>query len=267
VTSGKGGVGKTNVTVNLADRLARLGYNTMVLDGDMGLGNVDVMVGLQANHTLADVIAGHCSLDDIILPGPNGVRIIPAGSGITGLTNLGEEGQLTLLSQVSALSEPPDYLLLDTAAGIGDNVRFLVGCAQEIVVVATPDPTAITDAYALMKVMASHHGERRFRLLVNQAKDSDEALEVYRRLSLAADRFLGVAVDYAGFVPLDRAVSRAIRNQSGASNAPASAAADAFTRLARTVEGWQPNETLKGGMQFFFNQMTDGESALLRAGG
>ncbi|MBI5137919.1 MAG: MinD/ParA family protein [Nitrospirae bacterium] len=267
VTSGKGGVGKTNVTVNLADRLARMGYRILVLDGDMGLGNVDVMVGLSTTRTLADVFAGHCTLEEIIHEGPGGIQIIPGGSGIVSLTQLGEEGQLTLLSQIGALTQPPDYLILDTAAGIGDNVRFLAGCAQEILVVATPDPTSITDAYALMKVMSAHHGERRFRLLVNLAKNADEGLEVYRRLSLAADRFLGVAVDYAGFVPVDHAISRAVRSQTGISNAPASAAADAFTRLARTVDSWRPVTELKGGMQFFFNQVADAQTAALSAGG
>jgi len=267
VTSGKGGVGKTNVTVNLADRLSRRGYRTLVLDGDMGLGNVDVLVGLQASRTLSDVLAGHCSLDDIIIYGQNGVGIIPSGSGVVNLTQLGEEGQISLLAAVSNLAEPPDYLILDTGAGIGDNVRFLAGCAQEILVVVTPEPTAITDAYALMKVMATHHGERRFRLVVNLAKDADDALEVYRRMSLAADRFLGVAVDYAGFVPQDQAVRHAVRSRSGISDAPKSAAADAFTRLSRNVEAWQPDAELKGGMQFFFNQVADNESALLSAGG
>ncbi len=267
ITSGKGGVGKTNVTINLADRLTRLGHRVLVLDGDLGLGNVDVMVGLTVTHTLADVFAGRCSLQDIIQTGRNGIHIIPAGSGISELSELGEDGQIMLLSQMAELPEPPDYLLLDTAAGIGGNVRFLAGCAQEILVVATPDPTSITDAYALMKVMASHHGERRFRLVVNLAKDEAEAMEVYRRLSLAADRFLGVSVDFAGHVPPDRAVSRAVRNQIGISDAPASAAANAFDRLAKTVEGWQPSSELKGGIQFFFNQVAGADTAMLSAGG
>ncbi len=267
VTSGKGGVGKTNLTVNLADRLTRMGHRVLVLDGDLGLGNVDIMVGLSASRTLADVFAGRCTLAEIIITGPNGIHIVPTGSGIAELAELGEDGQLMLLSQVAELSEPPDYLLLDTAAGIGANVRFLVGCAQEILLVATPDPTSITDAYALMKVMSAHHGERRFRLVVNLAQNETEALEIFRRLSLAADRFLGVSVDYAGFVPQDRAVGRAVRDQIGISNAPASAAAGAFDLLARTVEGWQPSSGLKGGMQFFFNQMVDSEAAMSSVGG
>jgi flagellar biosynthesis protein FlhG len=252
VTSGKGGVGKTNVTVNLAVRLARKGHRVLVLDGDMGLGNVDVMVGLIPTRTLADVFAGSHALDEVIAPGPEGIGIIPAGSGVSGLTHLGDEGQLRLLAEVSGLSTPPDYLILDTGAGIGPNVRFLAGCAQEILVVTTPEPTAITDAYALMKVMATQCGERRFRLLVNLARTEDEALEVYRRLALAADRFLGVAVDLAGFIPLDEAVGRAVRDQTGIA---AAAAGDAFATLAETVEGWRSGFRQKGGTQFLFNRV------------
>jgi flagellar biosynthesis protein FlhG len=251
VTSGKGGVGKTNVTVNLAGRLARKGYRVLVLDGDMGLGNVDVMVGLTPTLTLADVFAGTHPLAEVVLPGPEGIGIIPAGSGVATLTQLGEEGQLHLLAEMSALPDPPDYLILDTGAGIGPNVRFLTGCAQEILVVVTPEPTAITDAYALMKVMATQHGERRFRLLVNLARGADEARDVYRRLALAADRFLGVAVDLAGFVPVDAGVGRAVRRQTGIATA---AAGDAYMALADTVETWRCGFRPKGGIQFFFNR-------------
>jgi flagellar biosynthesis protein FlhG len=252
ITSGKGGVGKTNVTVNLAVHLARKGRKVLVLDGDMGLGNVDVMVGLMPTRSLADVFAGTHCLDEVVARGPAGIGIVPAGSGVHGLTHLGEEGQLRLLAEVSALSAPPDYLILDTGAGIGPNVRFLAGCAQEILVVTTPEPTAITDAYALMKVMATQCGERRFRLLVNLARDGGEAKDVYRRLALAADRFLGVAVDLAGYIPLDAGVGRAVREQTGVA---ADAAGLAYAALAETVEGWRSGFRVKGGTQFFFNRV------------
>jgi len=258
VTSGKGGVGKTHVSVNLAARLARKGYRILVLDGDMGLGNVDVMVGLAPTRTLADVFAGTHTLDAVCLQGPEGIQIIPAGSGVASLAHLGDEGQLRLLTEISGLSAPPDYLILDTGAGIGPNVRFLSGCAQEILVVTTPEPTAITDAYALMKVMAAHCGERRFRLLVNQVRGPEEALDVYRRLALAADRFLGVAVDLAGSVPHDAAVGRAVRGQRGVVQA---GPGGAFEALAETVEGWHSGFRPKGGPQFFFNRVAGGKPA------
>jgi len=266
ITSGKGGVGKTSVTVNLAARLARRGHRTLVLDADLGLGNVDVMVGLTPTRSLAEVIAGQCPLERVIVPGPEGIQVIPAGSGLAHLTHLGEEGQLALLGHVAALDPPPDYLILDTGAGIGANVRFFSGCAQEILVVTTPDPTAITDAYALMKVMVHHHGERRFRLVVNRAADRPEALDVYRRLSLAADRFLGAAVDLAGFVPDDTAMSAAIRGQRGVSTAPP--LESAYNDLAGTVEGWRAGFEPRGRMQFFVNRtLTSPDTAPVGAGG
>jgi flagellar biosynthesis protein FlhG len=215
-------------------------------------------VGLTPARTLADVFAGTHTLDQVCLKGPEGIEIIPAGSGVASLTHLGDEGQLRLLAEISALAAPPDYLLLDTGAGIGPNVRFLTGCAQEILVVTVPEPTAITDAYALMKVMALHHGERRFRLLVNLARSAAEAAEVYRRLSLAVDRFLGVAVDLAGWVPEDAGVGAAVRAQRGVAG---NAAGDAYQALARTVAGWRSGFPPKGGVQFFVNRVAGPEAA------
>jgi flagellar biosynthesis protein FlhG len=264
VTSGKGGVGKTNVVVNLGVRLCGMGHRVLVLDGDLGLGNVDVMVGLSPTRSLADVLAGGHALEDVVVPGPNGIRLIPGGSGVAALTQLGEEGQLRLLSEVARLADPPDFLLIDTGAGIGPNVRFLVGCAQEILVVVTPEPTSVTDAYALMKVMALHHGERRFRLLVNLARSAAEAAEVYRRLALAADRFLGVAVDLAAWVPEDAGVGAAVRAQRGVAG---SAAGDAYQALARTVAGWRSGFPPKGGVQFFVNRVAGPEAAAPSQGG
>jgi flagellar biosynthesis protein FlhG len=258
VTSGKGGVGKTHVVVNLAAHLGAMGHRVLVLDGDLGLGNVDVMVGLCPTRSLADVLDGTHALEDVVVQGPDGVRLVPGGSGVSALTVLGEEGQLRLLAEVARLASPPDFLIVDTGAGIGPNVRFLAGCAQEILVVVTPEPTSVTDAYALMKVMALHHGERRFRLLVNLARSKSEAADVYRRLALAADRFLGAAVDLAGWVPVDAGVGAAVRAQRGVAT---SAAGDAYRALAQTVTGWKGGFPPKGGVQFFVNPVAGPEPA------
>lgn len=260
VTSGKGGVGKTGIALNLSACLAARGNRVLLLDGDLGLGNVDVMVGLTPTRSLDQVLNGGFSLADVILEGPAGLRIIPAGTGVARLARLGKDGQRTLLAQVAALTPPPDYLIVDTSSGIGDNVRFLAACAQEVLVVTTPEPTAVTDAYALMKVLARTQGTRRFRLVVNLAETEAVALEVYHRLSVVADRFLGVGLDLAGFVPPDRAVPAAVQRRNGVLTT--GHAAGAMRRLAETVAGWRPGEPTHGGLQLFVNQMAEpGDSA------
>ncbi|MDH5526475.1 MAG: MinD/ParA family protein [Nitrospirota bacterium] len=255
VTSGKGGVGKTGIAVNLAVTLAERGNRVVLLDGDLGLGNVDIMVGLTPSHSLDHVLHESRPLSEVVVEGPAGVRIIPAGSGIGRLSQLGEEGQRALLDQVADLSDRPDYLVVDTGSGIGENVLFLASCAQEVLVVTTPEPTSVTDAYALMKILSRARGVRRFRLVVNMASDESAALEIYHRLSLVADRFLGVGIDLAGFIPPDRAVSEAICHRNGVLKA--GRAARALERLADTVSGWKSGTSSRGGVQILGNHLAE----------
>lgn len=255
VTSGKGGVGKTGIAVNLAASLARQGSRVVLLDGDLGLGNVDVMVGLTPSRSLDHVLHEEQPLSEVVVAGPDGVRIIPAGSGVGRLTQLGEEGQRALLDQVADLTDRPDYLVIDTGSGIGENVLFLASCAQEVLVVTTPEPTSVTDAYALMKILSRTRGIRRFRLVVNMASDEAAAREVYHRLSLVADRFLGVGVDLAGFIPPDRAVSEAICNRNGILKA--GRAARALERLTETVAGWRGESVSDGGVRILGNHLAE----------
>ena len=169
MTGGKGGVGKTNVSVNLSMALADLGRRVMLMDADLGLANVDVLLGLTPKRTLADVIAGECDLRDVLLQGPGGIRIVPAASGTQSMVSLTPMQHAGLIQAFSDISENLDVLVIDTAAGIGDAVVSFVRAAQEILVVVCDEPTSITDAYALIKLLNRDHGISRFRVLANMA--------------------------------------------------------------------------------------------------
>ncbi len=211
VTSGKGGVGKTNVVAGLAISLTELGHRVMILDADLGLANIDIIFGINPHYNIGHVLNGEKSLEDIIVEGPKGVRIIPAGSGFVNLTQLTDGQKLSLLSEFEHLEDDFDFFLIDTSAGISSNVTYFNLAADECIVVVTPEPTSVTDAYAMIKVMSQDHGEKRFKLLMNMVKGEGEAKNVYLNLCEATDRFLnGVVLEYLGYVPLDEKVRHAV---------------------------------------------------------
>jgi flagellar biosynthesis protein FlhG len=255
VTSGKGGVGKTNVVVNLALAFVKLGKRVMILDADLALANVDILLGLAPKFTLQHVLTGEKKLSDILVEGPRGVKILPATSGVMELTQLTEEQKLVLLNELDTLEHEFDLLLIDTAAGVSSNVVYFNMAAEEILVIASPEPTAITDAYALMKILFTRYQEKRFRLLINSAHDSNEAEEVYRRLSLVAERFLQISLTYVGYIPLDENVPRAIRQQKAVMEAyPHSQASRSFIRIARSICQLPPARFPKGNIQFMWQK-------------
>ncbi len=236
ITSGKGGVGKTNIVANLGFSLSRFGKKVLILDADMGLGNLDVLLGLTPQYNLSDVIHGDKRLSDIIVEGPGRLKILPAASGIQELTNLSEQERYMVFSQLSELMRDFDIVLIDTAAGISSNVLFFNINADEIIVVVTPEPTAITDAYALMKVLSVKYGTDQFKLVVNAATSEREADEVFRQLSLVADRFLNIRIDYCGQVGLDEKLRKGVRQQKVVSEmAPLAKASRDFSILSRKI--------------------------------
>ena len=256
VTSGKGGVGKTNVTANLAVALAHLGRRVVVLDADLGLGNLDVLLGLTPTYSLADVLAGQQRLRDVLVPGPAGITVLPAGSGFQDLTSLNDHQLRELQSEMDELYERTDVLLIDTGAGIGRNVTSFATMAQDIIVVASPEPTSLTDAYALMKVLSTQFSERRFRLLVSMTRFPHEGRDVYRKLSLVAERFLHISMDFLGSIPFDARVPEAVCKQHALVELyPQSQAAQAFLRLAHDLVEWPLPEGPKGGLQFFWHSL------------
>jgi flagellar biosynthesis protein FlhG len=252
VTSGKGGVGKTNIVANLGYALTKLGKRVLIFDADLGLGNLDVLLGIAPRYNLAHVLNGEKTLKEIVVSGPGDLHILPASSGVQALTRLSHDQQFRILKSLNDLIQYYDVFLIDTAAGISTNVLYFTASAQEIIVVVTPEPTSITDAYALMKVLSIKYRERHFKLIVNAAKSVVEADETYRQLNMVAGRFLDIELEYFGKILLDDNVKRGVRCQTLVSQlAPISKASRNFAALARHLDKSAPPEWASSGNYFF----------------
>lgn len=239
ITSGKGGVGKTSLTINLAAALAAMGQRVGILDADFGLGNVDVMLGLAPSAHLGAVLAGDCPLEDVIVDGPDGVQVVPAGSGIRAMTALARPQWQRLAGAIDAFRAGLDFLLLDTSPGIADNVIDLAGLTERVMVVTSHEPTAIVDAYAMVKLLLSASPTREVGVVVNAARGGDEAQLVFAQLNAATKRFLGRPVRYYGYVDHDPAVSDAVLEQVPlVTRSPDAPASRSFRRLALRVANW-----------------------------
>jgi flagellar biosynthesis protein FlhG len=258
ITSGKGGVGKTAVTANIAVSLAGMGKKVLILDADLGLANIDVVFGLAPKYNLNHFFSGEQELSTILVDGPNGVKILPAGSGVQNFTRLDSQQKQKLLDGLDRMHNDFDFVLIDTEAGISENVTYFNTAAQEILVVTTPDPTAITDAYALMKLLSTQYHEKRFNLVVNMIQSEEEALDVYRKLTMVSNRYLDISIEFLGSIPADRQMIDAIRKQKVIVELyPGSRITTAFTQLASTLCSEQIPCEPKGGIQFFWKKLLD----------
>ena len=261
VTSGKGGVGKTTVSINLALSLAKSGKQVMLLDADLGLANVDVMLGLKSKQTLEHVIDGSCSLDDVLIDGPEGIRIIPAASGVQRMAELEMGERAGLVHAFGTLADEPDYLIVDTAAGIAANTLDFCTAAHEVLVVVCDNPASITDAYASIKLIHQQAGRDRFRIAVNMVDNRQNALDLFSRLYGVTDRYLDVSLDFAGVIPNDPNISRALaRRRAVVELSPGSAASLGFKDLAVAADKWPTPSVASGRIEFFVERLAHAES-------
>ncbi|MFA5353759.1 MAG: MinD/ParA family protein [Thermodesulfovibrionales bacterium] len=256
VTSGKGGVGKTNMVASLAVALARAGRKVMILDADLGLSNIDVLFGIAPKYTIQHVLSGEKRLEEVLVDGPYGIKILPASSGVQELTGLNEFQRMKLIEEFDAYASDIDLLLIDTGSGISENVAFFCISAQESIVVTSPEPTALTAAYALIKVLFTRYQEKDFKILVNSARNAEDAFQVFRSLSLAAEKFLNISLDYLGFIPFDESVPKAVRMQKTFYDAyPNSKAAESLRAIAAKLMEEESGVKIRGSLQLFLGNM------------
>ncbi|MDF2906572.1 MAG: hypothetical protein K0R34_1893 [Herbinix sp.] len=217
VTSGKGGVGKSSISVNLAIALSRLGKRVIVLDADFGLANVEVMLGIRPQYNLADLMFRGKNVTDVITEGPDNIGFISGGSGIQELTNLTKDQIVYLIQKLVELDERADIIIIDTGAGIADSVLEFVAASSEVLLVATPEPTSITDAYALLKTLNRKKDislqDTVIKMIANRIDDYEEGKELYDKLSLVVSKFLDLNLEYLGALPQDSSVSKAVMKQ------------------------------------------------------
>lgn len=262
VTGGKGGVGKTNLSVNLAIALAELRRRVVLMDADLGLANVDVLLGVQANYTLADVLDGTKTLKEVMVNGPGGIKIVPASSGVQQMAGLTNQEHAALIHAFSDLSDQLDVLLIDTAAGISDTVVSFVRAAQEVLVVVCDEPSSITDAYALMKLLNMEHGVYRFRVVANMTRSAQEGINLFNKLNTVCERFLDASLQYVGCVPFDENLRKAVQKRRPVIEfAPRSKASSAIKVLAQKVDEWPVQTNARGHLEFFIEQLLQSQSA------
>lgn len=256
VTSGKGGVGKTAVVANIALVQARRGERVLIVDADLGLANIDVVYGLTPQYNLNHFFAGEKGLKEIVVEGPEGVKILPAGSGVQAFTHLTAEQRLRFIEGMDAFQNDFDLVLIDTEAGISENVTYFNVAAQEILVVTTSDPTSITDAYALMKLMSRQYHEKRFNLVANQVKDEVEALDIFKKLTMVSSRYLDISINFLGWIPSEKKMRESISRQRVIVDLyPQVRASLAFEELGKNLHSLTQAGRPKGNAQLFWKRL------------
>ncbi len=258
VTSGKGGVGKSNIAVNLAVTLAQGGERVMVMDADMGLANIDVLLGLSPKMNLSHVLHGECTLEETLIEGPAGIKIIPASSGVAYMSDLTPAENAGVIRSFSELTEPVDTLIIDTAAGLSDSVISYTRASREIIVVVCDEPASITDAYAMIKLLNRDYGLQRFHVLANQAHGIQQGRELYTKLARVSEKYLDVALNFLGTIPYDEYLKKAVQKQkSVVESFPRCPSAMAFRQIARKTQKWPVPTTMEGHLEFFIERLVN----------
>ena len=257
VTSGKGGVGKTSITCNLAVAFSKMGKRVLILDADLGLANMDIMLGINPRYTISHVLSGEKKLEEVIIDTPAGFKLLPAASGMEDLTELDDDQRRFLLNELDALHEEFDIILIDTSAGITANVMYFNYAAAERLVVLTNEPTSLTDAYALIKVLTNQYNQKKFKVLINLVQDGAEADRIFRSLSIAVDKYLqSPSLDYLGWIPYDKMLPKAIRRQKPLINThPNASASKSIMALANRIIEQEDDINFEGDVKFFWRRL------------
>lgn len=256
ITGGKGGVGKTSVAINLGTAFCELGRSTMLLDADMGLANVDVLLGLRTRFNLEHVVGGQCSLGDIIVTAGSGLRVVPASSGSLEMATLDRAHHGGVINAFSELFEPLDVLLIDTAAGLTESVLTYAEAAHRAVVVVCDEPASLTDAYGLIKVMQRRRPDCSVEVVTSMVESASQGRALYEKLARVTSRFLGFVPGYLGAIPYDEHLRRAVQQQTSVVEAyPWSASARAFKKLAAVADNWEMAAGARGCLEFFVERM------------
>ena len=256
VTGGKGGVGKSNVSLNLAVSLCQQGKKVLLLDADLGLANIDVMLGLRVTRNLSHVISGECTLDEVIVEGPHGLKIIPATSGTQAMVELTPAQHVGLIRAFSEMKTEIDVLIVDTAAGISDMVLAFARAAQDVLVVVCDEPTSVTDAYALMKILNTEYGVYKFKIIANMVTSLKQGRDLFAKLTKVTDRFLDASLELVSCVPMDNNIRMAVRKRQVIVDAfPKSPAALAFRALAVRALTWSIPYRPEGHLEFFIENL------------
>jgi flagellar biosynthesis protein FlhG len=256
VTSGKGGVGKTNLSVNLGLALAEQGKRVALLDADMGLANVDVLLGMYPKFNLSHVLKGEKTLNEIIVTGPSGLQVIPASSGLQHMSDLSTVEQAAVIRAFSDIDQDLDVLIVDTAAGISSSVINFARACQEVIVVVCDEPTSLTDAYAFIKLLNRDYGLSRFHILTNMVQSAQQGQNLFQKLTKVTDRYLDVTLQFAGAVPYDEYLRKAVQQQSPVIAAyPRSKASLALKNVARQINSWPIKGQAGGYLEFFIERM------------
>lgn len=265
ITGGKGGVGKTNISINLSMALSKLGQRVMLLDADLGLANVDILLGLKATKTIEDIYSNNCSLKDILLDGPENIKIIPSSSGSQSMANLSSSHHGGLIRAFSDIADDIDFLIIDTAAGVSPSVINFLRASQEILLVVCDEPTSITDSYALMKVLNRDCDISSFRIIGNKVHNDLQGKSIHRRLCSVANRFLDINISHEGDIPYDKAMLDAIKKQQPVLEAfPGSLSSKAFKKLAKKILGWPQTSCANGGLEFFIESLISRDQYMKR---
>jgi flagellar biosynthesis protein FlhG len=256
VTGGKGGVGKTNVSINLSIALAAMGRRVMLLDADLGLANIDVLLGLHPQYDLSHVIRGERTLDEILVEGPEGIQVVPASSGIRQMASLSPAEHAGLIGAFSDVADDLEVLVIDTAAGISDSVINFSRAANEVLLVVCDEPASMTDAYAIVKLLNREYNITRFRVLANMVQSPQEGRDLYNKLVRVTDRYLDVMLNFLGAIPFDDSLKKAVKSQRSVMTAfPRSRIAQAFRSIAKKVDDFPAPSGASGHLQFFVERL------------